>query len=265
MGRLYSKTTADIARINAAMEGALGNRKLAAAALDATSEQLKNALKSTPELRARWCNVDPGKPVTHADTISRNTIKASGQSVPPNVAPVLLSDDAVTKAIAKENNRIKANFRGFTETEQDYALSLQEFTNEQIECTVGMMTACLSRAAVLHSMHTDRIRARVQELNKTSLTPEELEEKKLLLHHYIESIHELKSITDTAIEGSTARAKIDLWRKQHLQQVVPTKAKPGFAPLQAQKNEINIHAANGSTIKVESSEEKKDSEPPKKA
>lgn len=243
--------TEEQARINAALEAANGDRELAALSLGMDPTLLKNMINGNKVLRARWTNSKRNLPPDPTKAISRRSV--TKDVVPGGPSPEEMKLALVTQ---QEDAKFKSGFEkfGFNSEDVDWAQSLQQFSGQNFTKIVDFATGGMTYT-LMQVMKKIKMLASI--LADDEFGEDEIGEAKR--QNAWANFHKLCELqikmTATAANGAAIRAKVELWKKQaEAGQGGKGKIKPGFAPLQAQKMEVNV--APGATVNVTQKEEK---------
>jgi hypothetical protein len=240
-------------QIDLAMEQAAGIHKVAGKLLGCTRIELLTAISKSPALAAKWTKEKQTHEVVMAEqTVSRTPPLTREQLAPP-VTP---SDMVLAEQLAIEDAKFRKGLEsfGFDKQDLEYAYELQKFHGKHYARAVDLLTGSMTVTAV----RLDRlIQNLIKQLTATKIAAglggvdaskdEDLREtEKMYLKAITDACTALTNMAKTAHEGSAIRAKIEMWKEQvKAAKAAPSKARPGFAPLQAQKTEIRIDAGNG--------------------
>lgn len=236
-------------RINAALEAADGDREVAALALVMDPLELKNAINNSKDLRLRWMKSKRNKAPDPAKAISRTSI------APKQIAGGPSQDEMkLAYAMQQEDAKFKSGFEkfGFTAEDVDWAQSLQQFAGRNFAKVVDFATGGMTYT-LMQVMKKIKMLAEV--LERDEFAEDEIGiAQSLNTWANFHKLCELQiKMTETAANGAAIRAKVELWKKQaEAGNGSKGKIKPGFAPLQAQKMEVNV--APGATVNVSHTE-----------
>lgn len=222
-----------IEQIEAAVEATNGDRKQAAEVLGINIQEIYDATRNSPKLRAMPSGKGRPRRPKKAPTVEETL------SARPDL-PVSVSEARLAAAIAEEDAKFRKGISnpafGLSKEEIDFAASIQSFQGRHFINTVSMLSGGMSASAI-------RVMIKIQELSKR-LTDgfsgaDRLEEERMVWSAFHKCCESLVSMAQTAAEGMQIRAKIEVWKRQLQDQAQKKqRAKPGFAPLEAQVYEV---------------------------
>jgi hypothetical protein len=243
------RVTDEQKRVNAALEAAKGDREIAALGLEMDPVTLKEFINNNKVLRARWANSKKNVAPDPTKLVARTAITKLEPGAP---SP---EEQKLALVTQHEDAKFKAGFEkfGFTAEDVDFAQSLQQFAGKNFAKVVDFATGGMTYTLM-------QVMKKIKMLADILENAEEPKDEIMVAINQgtwanFHKLCELQiKMTETAANGAAIRAKVELWKKQaEAGQGGKGKVRPGFAPLQAQKMEVNVQP--GATVNVTQKEE----------
>ena len=223
-------------QIEDAVETTNGDRAEAARILGIDIQEIYDATRNSPKLQAIPKTSRGGRP----RKLKAPTVEETLSAKPNLPASVSEAEARLATAIAEEDAKFRKGISnpafGLSKEEINFAASIQSFQGRHFINTVSMLSGGMSASAV-------RVMMKIKELSER-LTDgfegeDRLEEERMVWSAFHKCCESLVSMAQTAAEGMQIRAKIEVWKRQLQDQAQKKqRAKPGFAPLEAQVYEV---------------------------
>lgn len=247
-------TDDEVSRIDAALVHAKGSRAAAARLLGIKADRVYVVLKHNPAMRLKWGLDKPEVPDVELGEIDRK---------PSLVSP---RDEAVSAAIAKQDNMLSAGVRGtglFKDEEVDFLSTLETTYGQNIVGTLQLAQAGMAHSLVKLLMLQRSLEARIAEVDSdpdkfyremsmpggvTNVVKEAHEFRLELTDRLLSVTAEIRKMAESGNKAALTRAQVEKI-KADLTGGDGKQAKPGFArggPPVA----IQVNASAGSTVTV---------------
>jgi len=229
--------------IHQALDRCDGDLKGAAAMLEWSVNDLRDAIQSWPDLNTRWGgqsdnpleDVHPG-PISDEHVVGRNGI----ENHPTDMSMLPVSDVKLAEAMEREDNKLKAGLQklGLTEKETKTALALQEFHGQQFRASIEIVGAGVTKLSIKYQTVLDElIDKRLRDVwDRLKALPQTgnvevraylVEEERALLESLAAIGAETRRILEVANKGALTMAVI---RQKYMKSGKASKPKFGAVP-----------------------------------
>lgn len=234
-------------RIHRVLEECNGDRKAAAEILGFTAQKLRNAIHSSPELKAAWSTPDSYTTAPTPEQVENRSPLVRPEVVPPQ--PVIKPGYEVARTLVKEEETLRAGLGKILKPNQiELAVSLGAFQAKHYTVAADILGGSMVKAAASLLENIEKLEKRMEE----GFEQDELgiQEEQMVRDSYHRSLETLSKIKDKVDQSAYQKALIELKKKQAEQSKNgKARGKPGFAPLQ-----VNIDASNGSKVELKTNE-----------
>ena len=242
-------TTEERQQTHNVLESNQGHRGKTAEALGISTDQLRERINGDVALRLRWGQFEPVTPPKLVDLNRDVSLLPPGMEVPKS--PIKSVVEIETIAAREENTkRLHAGLKSLrlTDNEVDLAVSLKNFQHDHLAATVDILGGGMTRQAIRLMKILDDLIERMDLGYPETLLG--IMARKNDQTAYFSGCERLQKMAGLSHQVALEKAKYEL-KKKEIQEGISERAKPRFSPIQAQKTSVNVSAAPGSTVQIQ--------------